>query len=72
MKKIRSEKGSITMFVLIAFIFCLTMLVSLYWKSTNNQIMVLQAEQVIKEIYGKDVNNVDDIYANLNELVVTP
>lgn len=65
MKKIKSESGSITMFVILAFIFCMAMLVSMYWTSTNNHIAVLQAEQRIKEIYGKDVNNVEQIYQEI-------
>ncbi len=65
MKKIKSERGSITVFVIVAFIFCMTLLVNLYWTSTNHQVAVLQAEQRIKEIYGKDVENKERIYQNI-------
>ncbi len=61
MKKINSEKGSISVFVIIAFIFCMTILINIYWSSTNYQVTVLQAEQRIQEIYGEDVNRIDEI-----------
>lgn len=66
MKKIKSENGSITVFVIVAFIFCMTILVNLYWTSTNSQITVLQAEQRIKAVYEEDVNNVEEIYENIS------
>ena len=50
MKKLKSENGSITVFVIVAFIFCMTILVNLYWTSTNYQVTVLQAEQRIKDM----------------------
>ncbi len=66
MIKLKSEKGSVTVFVIIAFIFCMTILVNLYWTSTNYQITVLQAQQRIQKIYGDDVDNVDEIYRQRN------
>lgn len=65
MKKTRSEKGSMAVFVIIAFIFCMTILINIYWSSTNYQVTVLQAEQRIKEIYGEDVNNIEEIHEGL-------
>ena len=62
MKKFKSEKGGVTVFVIIAFLFILTLLISIYMKNTNYQISVLQAEQRLKNIYGEDVNNVSEIY----------
>ncbi len=69
MKKIKSEKGSITLFVIVAFIFCLTMLVGIYWTNTNNQVMILQAKQRINEIYRKDLDSAQDIYEHLDDPV---
>ena len=66
MKKSKAEKGSISVFVIIAFIFCMTILINIYWSSTNYQVTVLQAEQRIKETYGEDVNRIDEIYKTLN------
>ncbi len=67
MINIRSEKGSITVFVIVAFIFCMTILVNLYWTSTNYQVTVLQAQQRIKDTYGKEVEAVEDIYEGLKD-----
>jgi len=66
MIKLKSEKGSVTVFVIVAFIFCMTILINLYWTSTNYQITVLQAQQRIQKIYGDDVENVDEIYRKRN------
>ena len=68
MKKIKSEIGSITLFVIIAFLFCMIMLLSIYWASTNNQITVLQSKQRIQEIYGQDVNNAESIYQEIKSI----
>ena len=61
MKKMNPERGSISVFVIIAFIFCMTILINIYWSSTNYQVTVLQAQQRIQEIYGADVNRIDEI-----------
>lgn len=65
MTKLKSERGSITVFVIVAFIFCMTLLINLYWTSTNYQVTVLQAEQRIKEVYGEDVNRLQEIYQSV-------
>lgn len=65
MINLNSEKGSITVFVIVAFIFCMTMLINIYWTSTNYQVTVLQAEQRIKEVYGEDVNRLQEIYQSV-------
>lgn len=66
MKKIKPEKGSISVFVIIGFIFCMTILVNIYWSSTNYQVTVLQAKQRIQEIYGEDVNRMQQIHDSLD------
>lgn len=65
MENIKAEKGSISVFVIVAFIFCMTFLIDLYWTSTNYRVTALQAEQRIKEIYAKDVENIDEIHNRL-------
>lgn len=67
MKKANSEKGSISVFVIVAFIFTMTILMNIYWSSTNYQVTVLQAQQRIKDTYGEDVNNIDEIYKELSK-----
>ena len=66
MKKIKSEKGGITVFVIVAILFIMAILIGVFWKSTNYQVTVLQAERQIKDTYGKDTKNVDQIYQNLS------
>lgn len=65
MNKLKSQKGGITIFVIVAFLFTMIILISIFWKNTNYQVTVLQAEQRIKATYGNDVNNVDKIYDNI-------
>ena len=65
MNILKSEKGSITVFIILSFLFMMAILFVVYWKSNNYQISVLQVEGVIKETYGEDVNNVNEIYNNL-------
>ncbi len=72
MKKTKSERGSISVFVIVAFIFCMTILVNIYWSSTNYQIAVLQAAKEIKDIYGEDVNRAPAIQATLPTPVPAP
>lgn len=67
MKKTKSEIGSISVFVIVAFLFCMTILMNIYWSSTNYQVTVLQAQQRIKEIYGEDVNRMAEIHDELNK-----
>lgn len=69
MKKTNSEKGSISVFVIVAFIFCMTILMNIYWSSTNYSITVLQAQDKIKEIYEEDVKNMENIYKELKKPV---
>lgn len=66
MKNMKSENGSMTVFVIMGFIFCMTILVSMYWSSTNYQVTVLQAEKVIRETYEADVKNMDTIHQQLS------
>ncbi len=68
MKKIKSEKGSISVFVIIAFIFCMTVLISIYWSNTNYQIMAAQGEQRIKDIYGNEVERKDEIHQMISSM----
>lgn len=65
MKKLKAENGSIAVLVIVAFIFCMTILMNIYWSSTNYQVTALQAQQRIDEIYGRDVNRIEDIHAEL-------
>lgn len=67
MKNAKLEKGSISVFVIVAFIFCMTILVNIYWSNANYQVTVLQAQQRIQEVYGRDAepDRMDEIHAGL-------
>lgn len=65
MKRENSEKGSIAVFVTVSFIFCMTILMRVYWSSTNYQVTALQAQQRIKEIYQRDVDDIGIIHDKL-------
>ena len=70
MTKLRSEKGSITVFVIVAFIFWMAVLLAIYWTSSNNQVAVLQSYQRIKEVYGEDVNRIQEIYESIGNSTI--
>lgn len=67
MKNAKLEKGSMSVFVIVAFIFCMTILVNIYWSNANYQVTVLQAQQRIQEVYGRDAepDRMDEIHAGL-------
>ena len=65
--KFFSEKGSVTLFVLIAILFFLLISLNVY-SSNKNKIMAQKAEiQAIEENYNKDLDKMDEIYENLVE-----
>ena len=65
MKIIKQEKGSITLFVLIAMLFFVMFLVGMYMLSANSESSQSAEVSRIKEIYEQDVNNIDDVYETL-------
>ena len=65
MKILKEEKGSITLFVLIAMLFFVMYLVGMYMLSTNSESSLIQETARIKEIYEQGVNNIDDVYNTL-------
>ena len=67
MKKRRNEKGSITLFVLIAMLFFTIYLVGMYILSTNSETSQIEEMAKIKEIYEQGVNNIDDVYATVED-----
>lgn len=62
MKNIKNEKGSLALFVTIAMLFFMAFLLALFLSTTNEQKTQLAVTARIKEIYEKDVNNIDEIY----------
>ncbi len=65
MKILKEEKGSITLFVLIAMLFFVMYLVGMYMLSANTESSLTRETARIKEIYEQGVNNIDDVYNTL-------
>ena len=62
---LKQENGSITLFVLIAMLFFTIYLVGMYILSTNSETSQIEEMAKIKEIYEQGVNNIDDVYATV-------
>ena len=61
-KILKNEKGSITVFVLLAILFFLIVVFSVFMSSSNkNRIQISELDK-IKQEYEKDLNNIDEIY----------
>ena len=65
MKQLKEEKGSITLFVLVSMLFFVLFLTGAYMLSSLGQQTGISETAKIKEIYEKDMNRIDDIYATL-------
>ena len=62
MKNLKSEKGSITLFVLFSTIFFIMFLTTAYIASTNTERAQQESIARTKEIYEKDYENREEIY----------
>lgn len=65
MRILKEEKGSITLFVLIAMLFFVMYLVGMYILSANAESSGMAQTEQIKQIYEQDINNIDDVYATV-------
>lgn len=63
--KISNQKGSISLFVLIAMIFFSIYTLAIYISISNSQVIQIKSDEQIKEIYEKDIENVEQIYLEL-------
>ncbi len=63
--KIKSQKGSVVLFVLVAMLFFIIYLVTLYTLTSNDEATTYASTRRIKEIYEQDLNNLDDVYETL-------
>lgn len=66
--KFFSEKGSVTLFILISIIFFLIISLNVYSSNKNKIIAQKEEIQAIAENYNKDLDNMDEIYENLVEV----
>lgn len=60
--KLKSQKGSIALFVLIALLFYVGFLLLLYANNLNKIQTISEKINLIKSIYEKNVNEIDDVY----------
>jgi uncharacterized protein YpmB len=69
MKKIKEEKGSITLFVLVSMLFFVIILSGIYMLSSSNEQAEIGETTRIKEIYEKDIDKIDDVYKTLTSSI---
>ena len=62
MFKIREEKGSITLIVVVTILFIMITLIAILVSNSNLNISSKQETQRIKENYEKDINNINEVY----------
>lgn len=65
MNNFKSEKGSITLFVLVSMLFFVLFLTGIYMISSSKEEAGIGQTARIKEIYEKDINNINDVYATV-------
>lgn len=70
MKNLKQENGSVTLFVLVSMLFFVLFLVGVYMLGSVGEQTGISQTGRIKEIYEKDINQIDDVYATLtNQLI---
>ncbi len=65
MNRLKEEKGSITLFVLVAMLFFVIFLVGMFMLSSNEESSQIAEAERIKKIYEEGTNNIDDVYTTL-------
>lgn len=66
MDLLKQEKGSITLFVVISMLFFVMFLTGMYMLSATAEKGVIEEQARIKEIYEQGVNDIDNVYATLD------
>lgn len=66
MDLLKQEKGSIILFVVISMLFFVMFLTGMYMLSATAESGVIEEQARIKEIYEQGVNNIDEVYATLD------
>lgn len=66
-KHIKSQTGSITLYVLISMLFMTMLLATIYTLSSNNEIAARNATRKIREIYETGIDNMDEVYSKVKE-----
>ena len=67
MKKIRNEKGSITLYVLVAMMLMCFVVIGVYMNASNRKANQMKELEKIKEEYERENNNIDEIYEEVSK-----
>ncbi len=68
MKKLKEERGSVTLFVVVSMLFFVLFLAGIYMLNSAKEQTGISETAKIKEIYERDVNQIDDIYETLTNV----
>ena len=61
-KKLVNQKGSITLFVLLAMIFFIIIILNMTMNVANKKQSQISEYDKIKQEYEKNINNIDQVY----------
>lgn len=61
-KKYKSQKGAITLFILIALLFFIIALINLYIITANRANKQIETTKQTIDIYGKNIDQIEDLY----------
>lgn len=62
---LKNEKGSVSLYALVAMLLLLTLLLSIFIYNSQKQAQNLEVTKQIKNTYEQDINNIDVVYNNL-------
>ncbi len=62
---VKKQKGAVTLLVVITVLFMIVVLTAAFYATTSMRETQLQSDLQIKEDYEKQINQVEDVYANL-------
>ena len=64
MSILKKEKGSITIFVIVAMLMFIVIAFAIFFNIRNKNISQETEIEKIQEEYGEDINNINEIYEN--------
>ena len=62
---VKKQKGAVTLLVVITVLFMIVVLTAAFYATISMRETQLQSDLQIKEDYEKQINQVEDVYANL-------
>ena len=67
MNKLKNNKGSVAVVVIVAVLFIMSVSLTLYFAAVNRKNESLKQTEMIKAAYEKDVDKMDELYATYEE-----